>query len=166
MNVIFCFPVPFLMEPLNGLVNLFRDIFEGFVEMFHQFYFWIKEKFFGYKMPEIPEPPVSRVDKWKSRQNQDVLTAEEEEYLRRKFYQQKFSDTNEWVWYKDPILIMGGIIFISLVTFGGYYYYTHYGSNSGGGGDGGGNAEITLNDNRRGTNRIRDFWKFDVSRNT
>ena len=58
-NVVFSFPVPFLFEPLNGLVALFKSLFDDIIELMFRIYLWIKEKLsilYGTSnIPDVPE---------------------------------------------------------------------------------------------------------------
>lgn len=96
MNIIFAFPVPFLFEPLNGIVNFFKDLFDGLMEAYFKAYFWIKERISGISKPNIPEIPrrKDKIESWEYRKpkyDPEVLS-EEEEYLRRKFYKNNINN--------------------------------------------------------------------------
>ena len=59
-NVVFSFPVPFLFEPLNGLVALLSHYLTmGPIELIFRIYLWIKEKLsilYGTSnIPDVPE---------------------------------------------------------------------------------------------------------------
>lgn len=137
-NVVFSFPVPFLFEPLNGLVALFKSIFDDIIELIFRIYLWIKEKLsilYGTSnVPDVPEMP-DRQNRGRSpssprwEPHQEELTEEEEEYLQREWYKNT-GYTKESSRWSDPIVILGFIIIMGCVVYYGYHYYT---SHSGGG---------------------------------
>ena len=55
-NMLYSFPIPFLFEPVNVLVNVFRNLVDDLHCIYFAIYSWLRERFFENPLPEISIP--------------------------------------------------------------------------------------------------------------
>ena len=148
-NMLYSFPIPFLFEPVNVLVNVFRNLVDDLASIYFAIYYWFRERFFGYPLPDISIKQDRSEGKETVRTQKpkgfDELTEQEKEYIKREFYKNsKISE--DLAWYQSPYVIIGGLLVISLCAGAAYYYYFIYSgpTNDGGGGNFGDTPDIEL----------------------